>query len=214
MFSKKSRRVQSSYKMYLDNNTNENRTTNVNNLSMNFSQNATRTVNNVNLLPTINHYSTSSNKYQQMSWGEPTWSFFHTLAEKVKEESFNIVKNDIMKYIFIICSNLPCPECAQHAKMYMSSINFNSIQTKTQLKEMLYVFHNGVNRRKGHSLLERADLDAKYSGNVLTTIFYNFLVKFQDKHASIHLISEDMYRKALSKNIVKWFNSDKTHFDE
>jgi hypothetical protein len=30
--------------------------------------------------------------HPKMLWGEPTWLFMHTLAEKIKEEDFNAVK--------------------------------------------------------------------------------------------------------------------------
>ena len=46
------------------------------------------------------------------TWGPCTWYLFHTLAEKVKEESFPLIKESLISLIIRICSNLPCPECA------------------------------------------------------------------------------------------------------
>jgi len=213
MFSKKSKRTQSSYKMFINNSSvplQVRRDPNVT-LGMNYTHNPS-----IRRQP-INMYSQPKNKLSSdkggMIWGEPTWTFFHTMAEKVNEEEFTTIKADILKYIYIICTNLPCPECAQHAGLYLSSINFNAIQTKAQLKDMLYLFHNEVNNRKGKSLLNRSELDDKYSNNVLTTVFYNFLIRFKDKHASIRMISDDMYRGVLAKQIVSWFTSVQSKFD-
>ena len=215
MFSKKSRRTQSSYKMFINNSSvslQVKRDPNIN-LGMNYTQNPSTKINTFNQsIPSRLNNRGQSDK-GKMIWGEPTWTFFHTLAEKVNEESFAIVKSDMIKYIYVICTNLPCPECAQHAGIYLNSINFNAIQTKEQLKDMLYLFHNEVNNRKGYSLLSRYDLDEKYSKNVLTTTFYNFLIRFKDKHASIRMISDDMHRARLAKQVVVWFTDAQKHFD-
>ena len=85
---------------------------------------------------------------KKMKWGEPTWFLFHTLACKVKEDCFQKVRGDLLNHIYSICVNLPCPMCANHAKEYMKNINFNTIRTKQDLIDMLYVFHNAVNKKK------------------------------------------------------------------
>ena len=40
------------------------------------------------------------------TWGPCTWYLFHTLAEKVKEESFPLIKDSLISLIIRICSNL------------------------------------------------------------------------------------------------------------
>ena len=47
-------------------------------------------------------------KQKPMKWGEPIWFFFHTIAEKVKNESFPYVKQDLLNIIYNVCVNLPC----------------------------------------------------------------------------------------------------------
>ena len=56
-------------------------------------------------------------------WGPCTWYLFHTLAEKVKDEQFLKLKNGFISIIKRICSNLPCPECAEHAQHKLKSLN-------------------------------------------------------------------------------------------
>jgi hypothetical protein len=149
---------------------------------------------------------------KKMKWGPSIWFFFHTLAEKVKEEEFLSIRGDIINNILLICKNLPCPNCASHATDYMSKINFNVIRTKDDLKTLLFTFHNSVNQKKGYPIFTRHELDDKYSKAVTINIFNNFLITFQDKHKSIRMISDDMYRQRLSVNLRDWFISNINKF--
>lgn len=149
---------------------------------------------------------------KKMKWGEPVWFFFHTMAEKVKPQSFTIVRAELLKLITSICSNLPCPTCSQHATTYLANTNINVIQTKEQLIEFLFTFHNEVNKRKGVSLFPRELLHEKYSkANTLNIINY-FLVNMLDKSYSIRMIAEDFHRKRLVEEIKGWLNANLQYF--
>ena len=150
---------------------------------------------------------------KKMKWGQPTWFLFHALAQKIREENFQQVRKELLDIIYTICTNLPCPDCAAHATKYISAINFNRIQTKEQLKDMLFIFHNTVNERKGFPMFNRGDLDAQYSAAKLVPIIQNFLVHFRDKHASIHMIANDMHRARMSNTLTAWFQSNLKYFD-
>ena len=85
-------------------------------------------------------------------WGPCVWYLFHTLAYSIKDDDptrFETVKNEFIKFAFRISTNLPCPECSQHATQYISRINPAAIKTKTNLKTLFVEFHNAVNQRKG-----------------------------------------------------------------
>jgi len=150
---------------------------------------------------------------KKMRWGEPTWFLFHTLAHKLNDESFDLKKMDLLNVISSICSNLPCPDCANHASEYMKNINFYAIKTKQDLKNMLFQFHNVVNQRKGLTLFPIDDLDPKYSTANTKTIIQNFMYFFQDKHYSIRMIANDMYRAKIIVKLKGWFNDNIQYFD-
>jgi hypothetical protein len=150
---------------------------------------------------------------KKMKWGEPTWFLFHTLAYKVKEADFPKVRSELLGNIYNICSNLPCPICAEHAVEYMKKINFNSIQTRRQLIDLLFNFHNEVNKKKGFPLFKYEDLDDKYSKAVTKNIIFNFMIHYQDKHKSIHMISNDLYRARQVIVLKEWFNKNFKYFD-
>ncbi len=151
---------------------------------------------------------------KKMVWGEPTWFFLHTIAHKVKDDSFIIVRHQLLHYIYAVCTNLPCPFCARHAKTYLDSVNFNAIQTKNDLKILLFTFHNEVNSRKQYPIFDMANLDAKYSSAITVRIFNNFIQHFKDKHRAPGMIADDLFRSKLSADITGWFRENNYHFDE
>ena len=150
---------------------------------------------------------------KKMKWGEPTWFLFHTLSYKIKDEYFSQFKDDLLNKINVICSNLPCPDCAAHATKYMNNINFKSIQNKEQLKQMLFKFHNDVSEKKGNPTFSYNDFDAKYSKANTKAIIENFMVHFQDKHFSVRMIANDFHRARLVIILKEWFISNIQKFE-
>uniref|UniRef100_A0A6C0JY61 thiol oxidase n=1 Tax=viral metagenome TaxID=1070528 RepID=A0A6C0JY61_9ZZZZ len=148
----------------------------------------------------------------KMKWGEPVWFFFHTIAEKVKQESFAIVRMELLQLITSICRNLPCPTCSEHATQYLANTNINKIQTKEQLIDFFYTFHNEVNKRKGFAQFPRELLYDKYSKANTLNIINHFLLNLLDKSYSIRMIADDFHRKRLVEDIKKWLGANLQHF--
>jgi hypothetical protein len=163
--------------------------------------------------PPIVEIAPEASTKKQMIWGEPTWFFLHTIAEKIKNESFGIIRFDLLKHIYNICTNLPCPYCSAHAKIYLNSINFNVISSKEELKQMLFIFHNEVNVKKNRNLFPIEELESKYSRANTSNIFKHFILHFNDTYRSPGMIADDLFRKQLSKALVEWFNTNSIHFD-
>ena len=132
---------------------------------------------------------------KKILWGSAIWFLLHTLAEKIKQELFSSIRVELLNIIYSICVNLPCPLCSDHAKEYFDKINFNTIQTKLDLKLLLFNFHNLVNKRKNYSLFSREELDEKYSKANTMNIIHNFMYFFQDKNRSPKMIANDLQRK-------------------
>lgn len=149
---------------------------------------------------------------KKMKWGQPVWFFFHTMAEKVKPESFAIIRMELLQLVTSICKNLPCPTCSQHAVTYLANTNINTIQTKDQLIDFFYTFHNDVNKRKGLAQFPRELLQEKYSKANTLNIINHFLVNLLDKSYSIRMIADDFHRKRLVEDIKKWLNNNLQHF--
>lgn len=158
------------------------------------------------------HVVTESPK-SNMLWGPAIWYLLHTLAEKIIPMYFLAIRYELFNNIFSICTHLPCPVCSEHAKEYLSKVNFNSINTKDDLKLMLFQFHNTVNKRNGYKLFTIDELNTKYTKANTINIIQNFMVHFKDKHRSPKLMIDDLQRARISVVLEDWFKTNITFFD-
>lgn len=151
---------------------------------------------------------------KKMLWGEPTWYLFHTVAEKVKPDAFPIIRMELLNIINTICNFLPCPICANHARDYMSKLNFNAIQTKEQLQLVLWQFHNTVNERKGYPLFTEDMLRDKYSRANLINILGIFMHYFEDRPVvGFKQMNDSFHRVRAASSIRAWFTANINAFD-
>ena len=149
---------------------------------------------------------------EKMKWGAPTWFFLHTIAHKVKPETFTEIRAELLRIIYTICTNLPCPDCSQHAKQYLNNINFNTINTREDLQNMLFVFHNSLNQRKRFAIFTREQLEEKYSAANTGNIFNHFITIYADKSKSIRMIADEMYRARIVEQVRVWVLTHTQYF--
>lgn len=149
----------------------------------------------------------------KLLWGPAIWYMLHTTAEKIKEESFKSLKGVLLKHIYSICSNLPCPTCSTHAVQYLKKVDLNKIHTKEDLKKMLFLFHNDVNKRLGKQEFTYLELNEKYSKCNYSNVLNVFFKYFQDKHKTVNMLSNDMYTQRISNKILEWILNNRQHFN-
>ena len=144
------------------------------------------------------------------SWGTPTWYFFHTLAEKIKENEYDGIKKDVLLHIKNICSVLPCPDCRDHAVNFMKRINIGHVNTKEQLKQMLCEFHNSVNARTGSPQYSVDGLELYKRAN-FSKIFAYFK---QEIGRPLHnrQLSDAMARQMVLKNVTIFLQNNRHKF--
>jgi hypothetical protein len=161
----------------------------------------------------IENQAESTVPKKKIEWGEPIWFLFHTLAHKVKDAAFLKVKTELLNIIFLICTNLPCPDCANHATRYLQGINFDAISTKDQLKDMLFNFHNSVNMKKGVSVFPRDQLDTKYDAAITVNIVNNFYHNF-DKSSNIQKMAANGFHRTRTIQKMKgWIANNANCFN-
>ena len=144
-------------------------------------------------------------------WGPPTWILFHTLIEKMTDDGFNKVGIQLFVYIKRICNNLPCPDCAQHATQFLSRVNIANIKSKTDLKNMFYLFHNVVNKRKNKSMYNVNNLEQHYKSNNTINVYNNFIKNFKTK-GNMRLLADAFQRTILLKEFKKWIMGNISYF--
>ena len=145
-------------------------------------------------------------------WGPPTWLFIHTMAEKVKEDSYPLIRSQIIANIIQICMNLPCPDCADHSKVFWSKVKISNIKTKQDLINLLFVFHNTINKRKQLAAFKYDDLQYYKSKNIVNT-FNTFSANFNTK-GNMKLITESFHRGRLLTFLKNWLIGNIVHFDQ
>lgn len=145
-------------------------------------------------------------------WGPSTWIFMHTLAAKVKNDSFPLIAPSLIMKLIQICNNLPCPECAQHAKLFWTKVKTENIKTKTDLQNLLFVFHNMVNKRKAGQPFIHDNLKYYDTRNVIET--YNNFARNFNTRGNMNLINEAFHRNMMLSNLRIWLMTNINHFDK
>lgn len=146
-------------------------------------------------------------------WGPATWTLFHTLAEKVKEENFNEVLPDMLIMVKRICANLPCPDCSAHATQIMSKITHNQFVSKESFKTFLFHFHNSVNVRTGKRPFTIEELNAKYVRANTFVVVPHFIKVFSYRNTNVRLLINSLHKDILIKDFIKWIRENGSKFD-
>lgn len=151
----------------------------------------------------------SNNNY----WGNITWKFLHTIIEKIKEEEYNNERDKLLHFIKKICDNLPCPDCRSHANAYMKRVKITHVNTKQQLKYLLYNLHNEVNKRLKKYIPEK-DVLNEYKENKLLDVISIFIQTFSRPMVNNRLMMDSLNRNFFMKELLTYFRENIDKFDE
>lgn len=138
-------------------------------------------------------------------WGPPIWTLFHTMAAQLNDEK---LVNPMMDQIQNVCSYLPCPECSTHAKHF-----FRCSARPTNKKEaidMLYTFHNIVNKRSKKKPYDAKELEVYNNKNLLYA--FNQFVRVYHTKGNMHLLTESWIRPRIVSNLKKFICDNITKF--
>lgn len=161
--------------------------------------------------PTVSPTTAAATEEQKMLWGEPTWLLLHSMAENITNDNFMANRDDILNVIFIICTNLPCYYCSDHAKTYLTTtvnLKTGGVRTREDLKNVLYNFHNYVNYRKKYPIFPREELETKYSSANMKNIIYNYFIHNQEKSKNPSMLSNELYRTRILIQLQEWFKQN------
>lgn len=138
-------------------------------------------------------------------WGPAVWTLLHGLAENLHPDAYNYVIPSMFAMFKRICNFLPCPECSSDASNFLNKININNYKTKTDFKNMVYLFHNWVNAKKRKQLFKYCNMN-KYENINLINVINNFIAKYNTK-GNMRLLAESFQRGLVVKEFTKWFKS-------
>lgn len=137
-------------------------------------------------------------------WGPATWRLFHIIGEKIETNDYNDIQNAV-RIIRLICSNLPCPDCANDATSILSKYNLKTISSKEELKLFLYTFHNIVNKKLNKPLYETEELNILYKNMNFNQVLNNFFYIYNNIHGYKNMMLYSFHRKNLIIEIKNYF---------
>lgn len=107
-------------------------------------------------------------------WGPAFWTVLHVLAERCGKGHPSVDRDQAAAFDFIVNALplvLPCTECSDHARLYISSRPFHCIgktgnELSTYIRTWLMEFHNAVRVRQGKPAMVGTleELQAHYDG--------------------------------------------------
>jgi hypothetical protein len=124
------------------------------------------------------------------------------MAEKINEKYYIQLRKSMFMIIKMICKSLPCPKCAFEASNYLDRLNIEHYKTKTEFKNMLYLMHNWVNKKKKKPLFNYENIN-KYSELNIYLAFNNF-VRVYHTRGNMSLIADSFRRGMTVREVKKW----------
>ena len=143
---------------------------------------------------------------KNISWGNPTWIFLHTFVSKINKNNFNENKNDMVDIIISICSNLPCPECSNHAIEFLNTVHFKNVTKKEDLIEILYVFHNQINKNLNKPEFDEEKLEIYNSKDIKESL--DTFLKAYNMRLPSALMNLSFRRTKVIKKIKVFFSKN------
>lgn len=136
-------------------------------------------------------------------WGNISWILMHSLAQKVTENNFINCKQILIKIIFDICNNLPCPDCREHANKLLKTSNINKISNKKQLISFLWEFHNIVNKKLKKPTKNIEEVEKHYSTAKLNMIVSTFFKVYNSVIYNEKMLADSFRRKIFLKKLLE-----------
>uniref|UniRef100_A0A6C0KP12 thiol oxidase n=1 Tax=viral metagenome TaxID=1070528 RepID=A0A6C0KP12_9ZZZZ len=144
------------------------------------------------------------------NWGPPTWDFIHTICAKIKPESFSVIGPSLISYLMKISTNLPCPECSNHSRLFWNNVSISNIKTNLDLINLMFVFHQKVNKRNNKLPYKYENLQIYESKNLINT-YNNFMRNFNTK-GNMKLMTDSFQRNLMMTSLKRWLMSNINHF--
>ena len=109
--------------------------------------------------------------------------------------------------------NLPCQHCSSHAYALLKNVNVHTIKDKQILKELLFRFHNVINKKLNK---ETASLEIllEYECIPLKTSLYNLSVSWKKvtNKMTIHEYASKIKISNTLSNLINWIKTNKRVF--
>lgn len=141
-------------------------------------------------------------------WGPFIWTLLHCFSMRIKDEYFIEERPHILKYIGLICENLPCPTCSLHATQYLKKCNFRHIKTKEILIQVIYNLHNDVNKRTKKNEFNKEELKSTYDNHNFQKIIINYINMSNRINYGEKMMLYTFKRREFLKRFLEYFKEN------
>ena len=86
-----------------------------------------------------------------MTWGSPTWMFLHTIAEKIKDEHFSKLRNELLKNIYDDYNNKLLDYCHCNCR--------NQLRNLMRYRDFSKIYVHQIHRCNNCSCCERHQMN-------------------------------------------------------
>jgi len=151
---------------------------------------------------------------KKAEWGPIIWKVLHCISIKIKDEEFNNQREEIIKMITSICSNLPCPQCTSHAIGIIKRYKLKNVKSKQELIKFIHSMHNMVNNRLKRPLFPFENVEEQYNNyniKMVLSEYYrmNISLKYSEK-----LMLHSYHRKIFLNKFYEYFNNNISKFNQ
>jgi hypothetical protein len=148
------------------------------------------------------------NMYKSV-WGPPTWKLLHCMVIKAKDIMSPSQIEDLKKLIERIVTNLPCPICSGHAMAYFKKNYYNRVQTLSQLRMFIFLFHNSVNQRLDKPQITYEEHLVLYQNMNLEIVLRSMLQVYQHmNHTNVTMMLYSFHRTSIINDLNKYFSQN------
>jgi hypothetical protein len=140
------------------------------------------------------------------------WDFFHTMAEKIKDQDFVHIGKELVSIIIRLVSTLYCKACREDAEKYILDHKFHTISTKGELKLALFNFHNHVNEKLQKPLFTETQLNEKYAAIDAIIAMKSLIINLQKDYNYDLFIYDNEIKTPFLMYVKDWLNAHHKYF--
>lgn len=144
-------------------------------------------------------------------WGNSCWYLFHATAFKLNPNAEHLIIPLLNLYISISL-NLPCPTCRSHASKTIAKTNFSLIKNKSDLVNLMFNYHNYINKRLKKNIFTKEEHDKLYSRAKLTKIINGWIqIMSMESHNQQDMMNNITKRKLIQR-VINFLKKNRAHF--
>jgi hypothetical protein len=145
-------------------------------------------------------------------WGPVVWTLIHSLTYNINTED----RRSIQELYYVInnmISSVPCPTCSKDGIAIMKTIRVNSINTKSDLVNIMIHVHNRVNSKLSKPQFNPIDNDKTYK-DVNLVSYLNHYIHIMTKRKYNTNLMHGMGMNRCIKEFISYIMKNKNLFNK